>query len=84
MYEHNEKSQATRTKKKFKTIENNKKGNSQNGDGTMLPVDFDAPNLYKCDAAIRYSMLAFTPKSLSVALIMAISSLIPDFLLTPA
>jgi hypothetical protein len=55
-----------------------------NGEGTMLPVDFDAPYLYKYEAAIIYSMLAFTPKSLSVALIIAISSFAPDFLLTPA
>jgi hypothetical protein len=50
----------------------------------MLPVDFVAPYLYKYDAAIKYSMLAFAPKSLSVALINAISSPTPDFLLTPA
>lgn len=58
--------------------------NSPKGEGTMLPVDFVAPYLYKYDAAIKYSMLAFAPKSLSVALINAISSPTPDFLLTPA
>lgn len=55
-----------------------------NGEFAREPVERVAPYLYKYDAVISNSMVEFAPKSLSVALIIEISSFIPDFLLTPA
>lgn len=55
-----------------------------NGEFAREPVERVAPNLYKYDAVISNSMVELAPKSLSVALIIAISSFSPDFLLTPA
>lgn len=54
------------------------------GEFAREPVERVAPYLYKYDAVISNSMVELAPKSLSVALIIAISSFIPDFLLTPA
>lgn len=54
------------------------------GELAREPVERVAPYLYKYEAVISNSMVAFAPKSLSVAFIIAISSFIPDFLLTPA
>ena len=55
-----------------------------NGELAREPVEREAPNLYKNEAVINNSMVEFTPKSLSVAFMIVISSFIPDFLLTPA
>lgn len=57
---------------------------SPKGEFASEPVDLVAPYLYKYEAVISNSMVEFAPKSLSVAFIIAISSFIPDFLLTPA
>lgn len=55
-----------------------------NGELAREPVERVAPYLNKYDAVISNSMVEFAPKSLSVAFIIAISSFMPDFLLTPA
>ena len=54
------------------------------GELARLPVERTAPYLYKYEAVISNSIEEFAPKSLSVALIIEMSSFIPDFLLTPA
>lgn len=54
------------------------------GEFAREPVEREFPYLYKYEAVISNSMVEFAPKSLSVALIIEISSFIPDFLLTPA
>lgn len=58
--------------------------NIPNGLGTMEPVDFEEPNLYKLEAVMMYSREAFAPKSRSVALTRITISFIEDFELTPA
>ena len=54
------------------------------GLGTMEPVERVAPNLYRFEATIMYSILAFLPSSASVAFTTVIKALTVAFAFTPA